>query len=140
LNNNQPFHQIASDGGLLNEPVELIELQLTPSERVEIVIDFSKIKKNDDVKLVMDDGTVLLPFQVKGKKKEKENEIQKAHNPVTISNEEMQKQVSKEIILFGHGHHVSINGQKFDMNRIDFTQKKSETEVWEIYNKPDMMG
>src|SRR5690625_5446911 len=52
----------------------------------------------------------------------------------------MQKEVSKEVVLFGMMHHVTINGKKFDMNRIDFTQKKGETEVWEIYNKPDMMG
>lgn len=26
------------------------------------------------------------------------------------------------------------------MNRMDFTQKQGVTEVWEIYNKPDMMG
>src|SRR5699024_5941927 len=36
LSNNQSFEQIASDGGLLNEPVELTELQLTPAERAEI--------------------------------------------------------------------------------------------------------
>ncbi|MBO1002927.1 multicopper oxidase family protein [Pseudogracilibacillus auburnensis] len=140
LSNNQSFQQIASDGGLLNAPVELKELQLTPSERAEIVIDFSKFKKDEDIKLIMDDGTVLLPFQIKDKGKEVKNEIQEPLTPVTISNEEMQKQVSKEIVLFGMGHHVTINGKKFDMNRIDFTQKKGETEVWEIYNKPDMMG
>src|SRR5690625_1072199 len=55
LSNNQSFQQIASDGGLLNEPVELTDIQLTPSERAEIVIDFSKIKENEDVKLVMED-------------------------------------------------------------------------------------
>lgn len=42
--------------------------------------------------------------------------------------------------MFGRGHHVSINGKKFDENRIDLTQKKGETEIWEIYNKPDPMG
>lgn len=46
----------------------------------------------------------------------------------------------REIVLFGHGHHVTINGRKFDPNRIDFTQKRGETVVWEVYNQPDMMG
>lgn len=140
LSNNQSFQQTASDGGLLNEPVELTELQLTPAERAEIVVDFSKIKENEDVSLIMDDGTVLLPFKINDKENEVKDEIQEPLNPVTISDEEMQKPVSKEIVLFGMGHHVSINGKKFDMNRIDFTQKKGETEIWEIYNKPDMMG
>ena len=140
LSNNQSFQQVASDGGLLNEPVELTELQLTPSERAEIVVDFSRVKKNEDVKLVMDDGTVLLPFKVTDEGNEIQKEIPKQQNPVTISVEEMQKEVSKEIVLFGMMNHGTINGKKFDPNRIDFTQKKGKTEVWEIYNKPDMMG
>lgn len=140
LSNNQSFQQVASDGGLLNEPVELTELQLTPSERAEIVIDFTKIKENEDVKLITDDGTVLLPFQVNDKESKVQKEMLKPENPITISDEIMKKEVSKEIVLFGMMHHVTINGKKFDPNRIDFTQKKGETEVWEIYNKPDMMG
>src|SRR5699024_10577578 len=140
LSNNQSFEQIASDGGLLNEPVELTELQLTPAERAEIVVDFSEIEKNEDVELITYDGTVLLPFKVKGEQEEVKDEILEPVNPVTISNEEMQQQVSKEIVLSGMGHHVSINGKKFDKDRIDFTQKKGETEIWEVYNKPDMMG
>lgn len=140
LSNNQSFHQIASDGGLLNEPIEMAELKLTPSERAEIIVDFSKIKENENVQLMNDDGTVLLPFHVEGKKKEAINKKIEALNPVTISDEEMNMNVSKEVVLSGHGHHVSINGKKFDPNRIDLTQKEGETEVWEIYNKPDMMG
>src|SRR5699024_7900291 len=34
----------------------------------------------------------------------------------------------------------TINGKKFDKDRIDLTQKQGETEVWEVYNEPDMMG
>jgi FtsP/CotA-like multicopper oxidase with cupredoxin domain len=35
------FHWIASEGGLLNRPVELRSLTLTPGERAEIIVDFS---------------------------------------------------------------------------------------------------
>lgn len=41
LTNNKSFYQIASDGGLLNAPVLLTRLQLSPGERAEILIDFS---------------------------------------------------------------------------------------------------
>lgn len=140
LSNNQTFEQIASDGGLLNEPVELNEIQLTPSERAEIVVDFSQFKTGEEVKLMMDDGTVLLPFKLNEQGKDSESEMEQRKNPVTISDEAMQKQVSKEISLSGMGHHVSINGKKFDKDRIDLTQKQGETEVWEVYNEPDMMG
>ncbi len=35
------FHQVASDGGLLQRPVAVTALQLAPAERAEIVVDFS---------------------------------------------------------------------------------------------------
>src|SRR5690625_8016827 len=87
----------------------------------------------------MDDGTVLLTFKIKNEENKVQEEIQKPQNPITITEEEMQKEVSKEIVLFGMMQHVTINGKKFDMNRIDFTQKVGEKEVWESYNKPEMM-
>jgi FtsP/CotA-like multicopper oxidase with cupredoxin domain len=36
-----PFHQVASDGGLLNAPVQLTRVTLGPAERVEISVDLS---------------------------------------------------------------------------------------------------
>jgi spore coat protein A len=41
LSNSQNFHQIGSDQGLLSAPVELNQLQLSPGERGDIIIDFS---------------------------------------------------------------------------------------------------
>ncbi|WP_217587093.1 multicopper oxidase family protein [Lentibacillus saliphilus] len=140
LSNNQSFQQIASDGGLLNKPVELTEIQLTPSERAEIVVDFSQLTENEKIALVTDDETVLLPFKVTDAVAKETKGIQFPEAPIALTQEELDKPVSKRIELFGMGEHVTINGKKFDMNRIDFTQKKGETEIWEIYNKPDMMG
>jgi blue copper oxidase len=44
FSNKQKFWQIASDGGFLNAPVERTALSVAPSERVEIVVDFTKAK------------------------------------------------------------------------------------------------
>lgn len=38
---NQPFQQIASDGGLLSAPVSLTRLRLAPGERAEIIVNFT---------------------------------------------------------------------------------------------------
>ncbi|MEZ4940657.1 MAG: multicopper oxidase domain-containing protein [Saprospiraceae bacterium] len=38
---NRAFHQIASDGGLLDAPVALTRLRLAPGERAEILVNFS---------------------------------------------------------------------------------------------------
>ena len=43
LSNNQSFIQIGSDGGFLPYPVELNEVLVSPAERVDILIDFSKL-------------------------------------------------------------------------------------------------
>jgi len=40
LSENRTFYMMASDGGLLSEPVELSRLQLAPGERAELLIDF----------------------------------------------------------------------------------------------------
>ncbi len=42
LDNNLPFYQIASDAALLNRPVSLTRLLLSPGERAELMIDLSQ--------------------------------------------------------------------------------------------------
>ena len=42
--NNLNFHQIATDGGLLEAPVSLTRLTLSPGERAEILLDLSSLQ------------------------------------------------------------------------------------------------
>lgn len=44
FHNNLSFHQIATDGSLLNKPVQLTRLQLVPGERAEILLDVSSLE------------------------------------------------------------------------------------------------
>lgn len=57
-----------------------------------------------------------------------------------MTEEERNLPVTKKLELFGMMDMVTINGKKFDMDRMDMTQKAGVTEVWEITNKPDPMG
>jgi bilirubin oxidase len=41
LSNNQTFYQIATDGGLIDTPLALTRLRLSPGERSEILLNFS---------------------------------------------------------------------------------------------------
>ncbi len=41
------FQQIGSDGGLLEAPVELTELTLTPGERADVIIDFAEVNVDE---------------------------------------------------------------------------------------------
>ena len=139
LNTGDDFVQVATGGGFLNEPVTLKEITLTPSERAEIVVDFSKLNTEEDLALINEDESILLPFEVSDQSGET-NEIPVEMNDFSITEEELNLPVTKKVELFGMMDQVTINGKKFDPERIDFTQEQGVTEVWEIYNKPDDMG
>ncbi|MDW0112414.1 multicopper oxidase domain-containing protein [Sporosarcina saromensis] len=139
LNSGDSFVQIGTDGGFLNEPVTVQEVTLTPSERAEIVIDFQAIDATSDLALVNEDGSVLLPFDI-SHSNGVASELSTQLNDFTLTAEEKNLPVNKTVELFGMMDHVTINGKKFDPDRIDFTQEQGVTEVWEIYNKPDIMG
>lgn len=138
FDNQMEFQQIASDGGFLNKPNTTKEIEVAPSERVEVIVDLTKVK-GDVVTLVNEDNTNILPFKIEGQKTNS-IEIPETLNDFVVTEEEKNLPVTKKLELFGMGKMVYINGKQFDMNRIDFTQKQGETEIWEIYNKPDMMG
>ncbi|WP_144789419.1 multicopper oxidase family protein [Lysinibacillus fusiformis] len=139
LNTNEEFQQIATDGGFLNSPVPLNKLTLTPGERAEIIINFSKLSTSTDLSLMNEEGVVLLPFTITNERTTPQK-MQDVLNQFSTTSEEQQLPVSKRIELFGMGKLVTINGKQFDRNRIDFVQQQGVTEIWEIYNKPDMMG
>lgn len=139
LNTGDSFVQIATDGGFLNEPVTLKEVTLTPSERAEIIVDFSQIDTEKDLALTNEDGSILLPFEVLDQSRAI-SKIPGVMNDISLTEEEMDLPVTKKIELFGMMDMVTINGKKYDPERIDFTQQQGVMEVWEIYNKPDDMG
>ena len=139
LNTGDSFVQIATDGGFLNEPVALNEVTLTPSERAEIVIDLSQLDTESDLALINEDGSVLLPFEVSDQSGAI-SRIPGVMNDISLTEEEMDLPVTKKVELFGMMDMVTINGKKYDPERIDFTQQQGVMEVWEIYNKPDDMG
>ncbi|MFD2117120.1 multicopper oxidase family protein [Paenibacillus yanchengensis] len=140
LNTGDEFHQIATDGGLLNAPVAQTEITLTPSERAEIIVDFSLFAADQKIELVDEHGTVLLPFHIERGGKANSEPLPKQMNDYAVTEAEKALPISKKVELFGMMNMVYINGKKFDPDRVDLTQQKGVTEVWEIYNEKDMMG
>jgi spore coat protein A, manganese oxidase len=51
LSNHAPLHVIGSDGGLLEAPVEMMQLTMTSGERVEVVMDFSSYAPGTQITL-----------------------------------------------------------------------------------------
>ncbi|GKU24567.1 multicopper oxidase family protein [Clostridium folliculivorans] len=136
LDNKDDFYQIASDGGFLESPVRQKSLFLAPGERAEIIIDFSKYDKGTKVSLI-NDKTEILSFNVK----EDGNDTTEIPDVLTKVNKIEKSQATKvrNFDLQGMGNMVSINGQKFDMNRIDETVKQGDTEIWNITSEEAMM-
>lgn len=79
-----PWYQIGSDGGLFDIPVPLTTLILAPSERADLIIDFSKftdknIQMVNDAVSSEDPAHSIMEFRVSNSLKEKDNSDLPSH-------------------------------------------------------------
>ena len=140
LKDNQPFYQIASDGGLLNSSTKLTSLTLSPGERAEILVDTSDYKNGDTLKLLAN-NTVALMMKINKNKSNTTFEPSKKLNSIKdIDTENLDKLDRQKIDLKGMSHMVSINNKQFDADRIDLYKRVNTQEVWEVNNISGMMG
>ena len=136
LNDGRSFLQIASDGGLLNEPVAMSSLRLTPGERAEILLSFKGTQPGGFLDLMDGDAPVL---RMNAATDLKPN----GTIPVTLNQLPSAPDgggSDRRFVLSGMGMMVSINGDTFNMHRVDERGFTLHDEVWEVYNRPDMMG
>lgn len=130
------FYQIASDGGLLEAPVLTESLFVSPGERAEIILDFSSYKEGEILELISDNALVMT-FRVGGAAVDETSipdrlaEIERIDERLALG--------TKTIELDGMGHMVTLNGRKFDMQRIDDDVTLGDIEVWEITTVGAMM-
>lgn len=137
LSGNRTFVQIASDGGFLKTPVQMKKLTLSPGERAEILVDFSKMKNGSTLRLQNGKET-LMYFKVKGKADQTYKVPQKL---AVIEKMPVQEAVkTRKFVMSGMGPNVSINGRQMNMDRIDETVKLHSVEIWEIQNQSTSMG
>src|SRR5699024_10919930 len=120
--------------------VEMDEITVFPSERDEILIDFSEMEADEPIAITDEEGNALLHFELDIDGGTEEMESISWTDDTTFIKEEKSLPVSKEIELFGMMDKVTINGKKSDPERSDLRHKKGVSEVWEVYNKPDEMG
>ncbi len=137
LDTGQSFQQIATDGGLLEKPVKLRSVILSPGERAEILVDFSTFQPGRVINLV-DRGKRILKIIV-GNKAKGSNTIPTRLTKIdrgSVGN------ISKErgFFLTGMGHMVAINGKKMNMRRIDERVALGANELWQVTSQVGMMG
>jgi len=148
LDDVEEFHQIASDGGLLERPVEMSEVRLSPAERAEILVDFSSFETGEKVTLINNasdstdptsqlDGETetieLMEFIVTGE----ESGVNEIPSQLTkIELPDPSKAVkTREFVMSGVGQTLTINDKTMDMDRIDEVVDLDTTEIWEVYNR-----
>jgi FtsP/CotA-like multicopper oxidase with cupredoxin domain len=124
--------QIAGDGGLLPAPVHRTDLMLTPGERAEVVIDFSKHKPGEQVVLWDAIGAVVR-FDVVERAPDDSRVPDRLRTLATLP----AATVTRDVALSTDLVNVKslINGQLFDPNRVDFRIRHGDSEIWRITNK-----
>ncbi len=158
MSDNRPMHLIAADAGLLDRPIELDDLTIAPGERYEVLVDFSNGR---DVSLVSRQNTntammrrtrtsgssfEILPFKVDTALSAR---IAKLPQDLGGSRPDMDPSSAKDrrvtldmqmgpgMMMRRSSNRFSINGQPFDMQRMDFTIQRGTLERWSV--SADMM-
>ncbi len=137
LSNGDPFYVIASDGGFYNEPIEMTSLEVPNAKRFEILVDASKFE-GQSVSLEVN-GSPELTISAADSLATK-YEVPSSMNNLTPINYD--GTVTRDFdleFLMGSGMGMmggtyGINGELFDMERVDFEAKAGTVEYWKITN------
>jgi spore coat protein A len=129
--------QIGSDGGLLPAPLSRTVLPMSPAERAEIVVDFSRYPIG--TKLVLSDtiGPVMR-FDVT------HHAADQSHVPDTLVPLPSlpAATVTRDFALSMDPDNPAhyINGRTFDPDRVDVSVRRGATEIWRVTNKDTDFG
>ncbi|MDP2323400.1 MAG: multicopper oxidase domain-containing protein [Gammaproteobacteria bacterium] len=124
LSNGAPFTVIGNDGGLLAGPVNVSQIEVGPGERLDLLVNFAALASGGRAMLrCLNAGWDLLEFVGTGAAGYVYSvpgvlsTITSLANPVRTR-------------TFSFDGMSRINGQRFEMNRIDFQVPHGEVERW----------
>ncbi|SFJ71686.1 multicopper oxidase family protein [Cellulomonas sp. KH9] len=136
------FLQVASDGGLLPEPLPTTRVQLSPGERAEVVVTAAP---GETVRLRSyppDLGRVVAGFAMGAQDTFDVLELRAAPTLApspevasTLTTLEPLSAADADVTRTFELQDRSINGRRMDMDRIDVTAELDTTEVWEVRNR-----
>jgi blue copper oxidase len=152
------FHIIASDGGFLPAPVAVTTLTISPAERFEVLVDFANEKAvaletgpDEEMgifgRLAPDGSADYVPVMRFETTTSKPLVKEMPARLVELSTASQASAVRRRQFIVNSGvcmnrtqagEHADtvaltgINGQTFDMERIDFETKLGTREVWEV--------
>jgi FtsP/CotA-like multicopper oxidase with cupredoxin domain len=132
LDDNRSFMQIATDNSLLEYPVKLNILRLSPGERAEIVVDFAN-DINKKIKLIdANRDKIFLDININKKSNTKTTIPNKLAKLEFLQPSKNTKQ--RDFIYSGMMARLMLNGKKMNKNRIDEVVHVNQTEIWYIQN------
>lgn len=137
----RPFVQVGSDGGLLEAPLTHDRLLISPAERFDVVVDFSRYGLGDEVTLknVRGEGRTgeIMRFAVTRREKE-ESAVPGRLAPDLGFPDPGEARITRRMSFIAGvlGGMSTINGRVFDPERIDADPRLGSTEVWEISADP----
>ena len=140
---------VANDGNLLPKPVNLDSVRITPAERMDVVIDFSKADIGDEIYLVntmdqfvgggptgvelpVDEAPRVLKFVVNRHAIDHSRVPNKLRKRPKIKESEIVRTRVFEFDRENDGW--TINGKKLDFTRIDETVVRGSAERWILRN------
>jgi spore coat protein A len=132
----EPFTLIGADQGLLPAPIAVSDIHIAPSERWEIVVDFSRYPIGTRLVLVNKledpDDRRLFPIMAFDVTREEPDNSQVP--PMLRGNEhpaDTAPPAEKRFFLFDRqGGYWSINGKQWDANRVDAKPLLNTNEDW----------
>lgn len=126
LGNGALFTLIGNDGGLLRQSVPIAQIEFSPGERLDLLVDFRALGSGGKVMLRdMNAGWDLLEFRGTGVPSGLVQTI-----PTALSSIAALPDPGTPTRTFSFDGMTRINGQEFDMNRIDFEVPFGVTERW----------
>jgi FtsP/CotA-like multicopper oxidase with cupredoxin domain len=124
LSNGMPFTVIGNDGGLLATSVNVTEIEFSPGERLDLLVDFRELPGAHVMLRDLNSGWDLLEFRVANS-----TQITGTTPPNTLST--IAPLPSPALTrYFSFDGMSKINGREYDLSRIDFQVPFGQTERW----------
>ncbi len=144
FSDNREFQVVGSDGGLLSTPATLRRIQLSPGERVEIVVGVQSGPPISLQAFPIENGAGLHPseaarfgventFQILELRPEPSLQSS-APLPATLADLPTPDISSTAVQRSFDLQWFMINHNRMDMNRIDFSTTADATEIWTVRN------
>lgn len=133
------MHQVASDGGYLERPVELEAVVLSPGERAEVLVDLRGRPAASPLSLeaeLFQGGRLRALSIVASRPAATAVSIPAALAPIARIDASAAERVRSFVLsTMGPGGQLTINGRHADMHRVDERVRLGATEIWEVSNR-----